>query len=318
MNVVFFGSTDFALPTLQALQAQTNLCLVVAHPDTRKGRGRKAAAPPARIFAEENGIPCLQADQIRTGQFFDAVAVCKPAFLVIADYGKKIPDALIDLPFHATLNIHPSLLPRHRGPSPIPYAILSGDRATGISIIGLTDEIDAGPLYAQCRTEILPDETAEELSARLAPLGADLMIEAMQGVAEGRLQPREQDHARSTYAPMLTKADGLLDFTRPVTELVLRVRALQPWPMAHCTLPLTDVSQGLRVNIHRATPEMGDPGAPVGTVLSAQKTGIRIAAAGGALIVGRLQPAGKRPMGAEQFLNGYMIEVGMQVHETQN
>ncbi len=296
-KIVFMGSPEFALPVLRALAEHFTVVGVVTQPDRPAGRGRKLAPPPVKKLAQELGLPFIQPRRLKEPQAMEQLAAWQPDLIVVAAFGQILRRNVLELPPRGCLNVHASLLPRWRGAAPIHAAILHGDRETGITIMQMDPGLDTGPILTQRSTPISETDTAGTLSERLSRLGAALLIETIPGYLSGEIRPRPQDEARATYAPKLAKDAGELDFTRPVEYLARQVRAMHPWPGAYL------LWEGNRLRVHRAAPREVPSPPPAGTRLV--HAGLpAIAGADGLLLLEEVQPAGKRPMGGKDFLNG--------------
>lgn len=317
IRIVFLGTPTFAVPTLRALLADPGLIvpLVVTQPDRPSGRGRRLAASPVKAVAEERGIPVFQPERLRGPEAVERLRAASPDLLVIAAYGQILRQAVLDLPRHGCLNVHPSLLPRHRGPAPIPAAILAGEERTGVTIM-LTDRgMDTGPLLTQERMAIDPDDTADTLGERLALLGGGLLVRTIRPWLAGQLVPRTQDEAAATVTRTFTRADGAIDWSRSAPALERQVRALNPWPRAYT------FDRGKRLLILRAraveargegTGEgQGETAAlPPGTVFAGAADGLCVATGLGALRLDEVQPEGRRPLVASVYRRGTPAIIG--------
>ncbi len=307
-RAIFMGSPAFAVPSLTALCERPDLAHVVAvvtQPDKPVGRGQNLMPPAVKVAAEARGIPVLQPKSLKDETTQGALRALAPDLMVVAAYGKILPPAVLDLPRCAAVNVHASLLPRHRGASPIAHALLCGDHETGVSIMRMEVGLDTGPVYRRDTLPIDGSDTCGTLTLKLALLGAQALVAALPGILSGTLIPEPQDHARATYAPLLDKEDGRLDFARPAEELGLRVRALDPWPGAFTT------SRGKRVLVWKAHPRE-DHGRP-GVVLVAGSEGVVVACGQGALALDEVQPEGKRRMAAAQWVQGRGVATGEQL-----
>lgn len=295
-RIVFMGSPDFAVPTLQALAAAYPVVGVVTQPDKPAGRGRKPTPPPVKRIAEGLGIPVMQPRRLRTPEAYTQLQAWQPDLIVVAAYGQILRPNVLALPRYGCINVHASLLPRWRGASPIQHAILHGDAETGITIMLMDEGMDTGPILTQEAVAIAADETAGTLSVKLAALGARLLLETLPGYLEGRIRPKPQPEEGVTYAPLLKKADGELDFSQPAEALARRVRAFNPWPGAFTFW------KGQPLKIHRAhAAPMASPGAGVRTVVDDRPA---VGTSEGVLVLDEVQPAGKKPMPGEVFLRG--------------
>jgi len=297
------GSPEFAVPCLRALHAQHEVALVVSQPDKPAGRGGELTAPAVKAAARELGLPLIQPRSARTGELRDALAGSGAELAVVVAYGKILPPAVLTALPRGCINVHGSLLPRYRGAAPVQWAVIDDAHETGVSIMQLDEGMDTGPVYLERRVAIDPDETAGELLARLAPIGAQSLLEVVAALAAGTARAEPQDHARASHAPMLAKLDGAIDFSRPAAAVAARIRGVDPWPGAHAVL------RGQPVKLFRARAVGGDAGVP-GTVLAIDPAGVRIAAGDGAVVIRELQAAGRKRMAAAQFAAGRGIAVG--------
>jgi methionyl-tRNA formyltransferase len=274
------------VPSLRALvEAGHQVELVVTQPD-RPGHRLRVTPPPVKVAADDLGLDVFQPEKIRASESVARLTAAAPELMVVVAYGQIIPRSVLEIPPRGTLNVHASLLPRHRGAAPINHAILAGDNLTGVTIMCLDEQLDHGPVLANRETEISSDEDAVALSRRLAVMGAELVVDVLARFDD--LEPKEQDHAAATLAPKLSRADGELEWNLTADEIDRRVRALQPWPGV--TLPL----DGARVKVLRGRPLQGF-GRP-GQVLGVRPEGAEVAARQGSYLLERVQPPGKRPM----------------------
>jgi methionyl-tRNA formyltransferase len=292
------GSPEFAVPSLKALAARYPIIGVVTQPDRPAGRGRVLTPPPVKTLAQKLGLPVIQPERLRRPEAMQQLRDWAPELIVVAAFGQILRPEVLDLPGYGCINVHGSLLPRWRGAAPIQAALLHGDRQTGITIMRMDPGVDTGPMLSQAGLDILPEDTAGSLSLRMAELGSRLLVETLPAFLDGSLQPQAQDEQGATYAPMLKKEDGLLDFTQPAAELANRVRAFNPWPGAYL------LWQGQPLKIHRAAAiPAADanllPGRQV--VFQGQPA---VATGDGWLLLQEVQPAGKKAMPGKGFLQG--------------
>ncbi len=308
MRIVFFGSSDYALPSLEALLEKGRPpCLVVTHPDRPEGRGRILRPAPVARAAREAGIPCLQPEKVNTPRFMEELAAYEPDLALVISFGRIFSRELLDLPGRGCFNAHGSLLPKFRGAAPVQRAVLAGEEKTGVTIIKMNEKMDQGPILLQRETPLGPDEDAASLRLRLAELSARAFLEALEILEKGtpRLEPQEERLA--TYAPKIRKEESPLDWGLPAREIHRRVLGLQPWPCASGEL------QGRRLILLGGRPlplPEGAEGARPGTILSAGKEGLLVAAGDGAYLVTRLKPGGKREMEASEFVRGARLPEG--------
>ncbi len=315
MRVVFVGTSAFAVPSLEALLASRHAVAgAVTQPDRPQGRGRKVLPSPVKAAALARGLTVWTPERADDPAFLDALRAAAPDAVAVASYGQLLKQAFLDLPPRGCVNVHPSLVPRYRGASPVPYAILNGDAATGVSIFRMVRRMDAGAVYARREVPVRPDETAGELDARLAPVGAALLVEVLDAIEAGTARAEPQDEAAVVLAPKLEKEDGRIDWTQPAARVACRIRAMNPWPHAHAALCGKDRPAPVRVNLLRAVPAAvpaaGPAAGPPGTVLAAEKDAIVVAAGEGGVRITELQPEGRRPMAARDFANGHRVRAG--------
>jgi methionyl-tRNA formyltransferase len=306
MRVVFMGTPDVAVPSLRAvLDSRHDLTAVVTQPDKPRGRGKGISASPVKVLAEERGIPVLQPASPKEEGFADALAVFEPQALAVVAYGHILPIAVLDAA--PAMNAHFSLLPRYRGAAPVQRALIDGATETGVSVFLLEPTVDTGPVVAVERVEIGPEETAGELLGRLAPIGARLLVRALDDLERGTLSPVPQSDVEASPAPKIRPEEAEIDWRRPAWDLANLVRALNPQPGAFTT------ARGKRLLIWRARTVDGS-GEP-GTVL---RTGpdLVVATGSGGLSLTEVQVEGKRALQAEDFLRGYRLEVGRPLSET--
>jgi methionyl-tRNA formyltransferase len=289
------GSPDFALPTLKALAESYDVIGVVTQPDRASGRGREHKPPPVKTLALELGIPVMQPEKLRQPEAIEQLRGWAPELIVVAAFGQILKKDVLELPRFGCINVHASLLPRWRGAAPINAAILHGDQETGVTIMKMDVGLDTGPLLSQRSIRLTPDDTAGSVTDKLSTLGADLLIETLPDYLSGKLMPIPQPEEGVTYAPMLKKEDGQLNFTYNVRELERRVRAFNPWPGAFMDF------DGTLLKVHRAHVE--DVDTVVGQRLVYQNQPA-IGARGGILLLEEVQPAGKKSMSGKSFLAG--------------
>ena len=289
------GSPDFSLPTLRALAGQYNVVGVVTQPDRASGRGQELKAPPVKTLALELGLPVMQPEKLRLPEAMEQLRSWAPELIVVTAFGQILKKDVLELPRSGCINVHASLLPRWRGAAPINAAILHGDRETGITIMQMDVGLDTGPMLSQQSIPLTQDDTAGSVFEKLSTLGADLLLATLPDYLSGKLTPIPQPEEGVTYAPMLKKEEGRLDFTHKAHELERRVRAFHPWPGA-----FMDFDGGL-LKIHRARVEAGD--ASLGQRLILQNRPA-VGAQDGILVLEEVQPAGKKPMSGKSFLAG--------------
>ncbi|MGH9378282.1 MAG: methionyl-tRNA formyltransferase [Terriglobia bacterium] len=304
MRLIFCGTPQFAVPPLEKLLAHNfDVALAVTNPDEPQGRGYALKPPPVKVASLKAGLKILQPAKLKEAR--SEIESVKPDVIVVVAYGHLIPPWMIDLPPLGCINLHASLLPLYRGAAPIARAIIRGERLTGITTMKIDAGLDTGDILLQKEIAIDEDDTAETLSARLSEPGAELVVETLEGLARGEIQPRPQDHGMATLAPMLKKEDGLIDWSMPAPEIACRVRGLAPWPVAHTLF------RGKGLQIWVARPEESQASSPA-------PGAIRIG--GGRLIVGcgactalelvELQVEGRKRIHARDFINGMRPQDG--------
>lgn len=303
MRVAFFGSPEFALPSLLALNERFEVALVVSQPDKAAGRGLLSRPPAVARAAARLGLPLAQPARLKGNvEFADRLARLGPDVAVTVAYGKILPRSLLDLPRCGFLNVHASLLPKYRGAGPVQWALINGEQETGVSIMRTEAGLDTGPVCLARATAIAGDERAPELFARLAELGAGTIVEALEKLAAGELECRPQEDAEATFAPLLRREDGDLDWNRPAAASYQRFRGVAAWPGTRFDFAGNEV----RVLDMRPVPGEGRPG----EVLGIGEAGVVVAAGEGALELVEVQPAGKRRMKARDWANGYRVRTG--------
>jgi methionyl-tRNA formyltransferase len=318
LRIVYFGTPEFAVPTLRTLlQSPAKVVAVVSQPDKPKGRGRRVAATPTKELALLSGVPVLQPTKLRADEFLSDVSALKPDLGVVAAYGRILPEALLKIPRLGMINVHGSLLPKYRGAAPVHRAVMAGESVTGISIMRVVPELDAGPVLALQPRPIGPDETSAEVERDLSELGASLLLSVLDPLARGQIVEIPQDDSQATYAPKILKSEGPIDWSLPAGRIHNLVRGLQPWPLASTTIA------GVRCLVHRTAVPPDDRAAEArrhgphgppdagGTVVRAAGDTLAVAAGDGqAIELLRVQPEGRRVMTAREFLSGHRVKPG--------
>ncbi|MGI6239816.1 MAG: methionyl-tRNA formyltransferase [Christensenellales bacterium] len=308
-RVVFMGTPEFALPSFDALlDAGYDVVGAFTQPDRPVGRGHKLACCPVKARAQERGVPVYQYARVRGQAGLDKMRELKPDVVVTAAFGQILSKKLLEVPKYGTINVHASLLPRHRGSAPINWAILMGEKTTGITTM-LTDVgLDTGDMLLARETPIGEAETAGELTERLAVIGGEVLIETLDGYLKGEITPRKQDEAEATYEPMLEKSMGMIDWTKPAREIANQVRGLNPWPYAYTLCNCAPIK------IYRARAIDGDTGEEPGLVIeSSPRKGLIVACGEGALEIIEMQAANAKCMQAKQYLMGRCIDPGTEM-----
>jgi methionyl-tRNA formyltransferase len=307
MLLVFCGTPQFAVPTLEALLAAGHdVRLVVTQPDRPQGRGLQLAASPVKQCALRHHLPLIQPEKIRKNDAFRAeLERIAPEAIIVVGYGRIVPPWMLELPRHGNINLHGSLLPKYRGAAPIQWSIAEGESVSGVTSMRIDEGLDTGDILLQRELAIGADESGPQYSERLAGLGAELMLETLRGLEQGSLEPRPQDNAQATLAPILKKEDGIADFSMPAHRVYNRLRGFQPWPGCNTSFR----GRGLRIAAARPQPESdGSPGA-----LSIDGERLLVSCANSALELLEVQPEGKRRMSAADFVRGYRPQRGEQL-----
>jgi methionyl-tRNA formyltransferase len=305
MRLIFCGTPQFAVPSLEALTAAGfDVRLVVTQPDRPQGRGMSLTAPPIKQTAEKLNLPVIQPEKIKNNaEFRNKIESLAPDAIIVVGYGRLIPAWMLELPPRGNINVHASLLPKYRGAAPIQWAIAKGEAITGVTTMLLNEGLDTGDILLQSRTDIRPEDTAVTLAPRLASMGADLLVRTLRGLEQGTVRPVAQDHSQASLAPILKKEDGIVDFNRAAVEIVNRLRGFQPWPGAHTRL------RGKDLKIIAARP------APAATMIAPGELELEgeklfVGSGGRALELVQVQPEGKKIMTAQEFINGYRPKPG--------
>lgn len=305
MRILFMGTPEFAVEQLKRLvETGHELCGVFTQPDKPKNRGMKMTFSPVKEYALTHGLEVYQPTKMRDGNALAIVRELQPELIVVAAYGRILPEDILTLPPFGSINVHSSVLPKYRGAAPINWAILDGQKETGVTIMYMTRDLDAGDIVCSKKTDIMPDEDARELTHRLALLGADALEDAIEKIADGTAVRTPQDHSASTYAPMLSKDLSPMDWTRSAQALHDQVRGLIPWPCASMELG------GKKVKVFK-TRMGGEINATAGTILTAGKQGLEIACGDGhSLWILELQAEGGKRMMSADYLRGHPVEIG--------
>lgn len=311
MNVVFAGTPEFAVASLDAIaQSRHALAFVVTQPDRPAGRRRKPTPPPVKRRAIKLGLPVFQASDVNSPDSVRKIAAASPKVLAVVAFGQILSPELLAVPPMGCVNVHASLLPELRGAAPINWAIVRGYRMTGVTTQLMAPKMDAGDILLQDETPIGENETAGELQDRLAPMGARLLVQTLDGLEDGTVTPTAQDHSHATFAPRLAKGDGRIDWSAGSRSIKNLVRGFNPWPSAYAFLRHSGGAHQRLVILEVVPRDHAKPTEEPGTVLSADEAGIRVATGSGAVDIVKLQRAGKRPMDAASFLCGSEIAPG--------
>ena len=309
MRVIFMGTPDFAVGTLEALvQAGYEVVLAVTQPDKPQGRKQVLVAPPVKEKALELGIPVFQPKRVREPDSLRVIRDCEPELIVVAAFGQILPKELLDMPKYGCINVHASLLPKYRGAAPIQWSILNGDAVTGVTIMRMDVGLDTGDMIAKTEVAILPEDTGGSLFDRLAEAGAKLCVDTIPSIVDGTAVYTPQDESAATKVEMIKKQDGHIDFTRSAKEIECQVRGLNPWPSAYTSL----AGKTLKIwaaDVCEDVGSMDDSAAP-GTVAFIKKDSFGVQTADGILICKEVQLEGKKRMSAADFLRGNAVEAG--------
>lgn len=309
MRIVFMGTPDFAVPCLKALiEAGHEIAGVFTQPDKPKNRGHQLTPPPVKVCAQENGCAVFQPASLKTGEAQALLRALAPELIVVVAYGKILPQAVLDIPKHGCINVHASLLPKYRGAGPIQWSILNGETETGITTMYMAQGIDTGDMLLQVKTDIGPDETADELHDRLSVLGAQLLTETIYQLEEGKLAPIPQDDALSCYAPMLTKDLCAVDFSKPAGEVHNRIRGLYSWPCAQTSFA------GKRLKLCHSSLAEGEFLEAPGTIADVKRF-LVVCGDKKAVILREVQPEGGKRMAGADFLRGRHAQNGDRLGE---
>ena len=303
--IVFMGTPATAAATLgQLLQGPDRIVGVVTQPDRPTGRGQKTAPSPVRKIAESRGVSVVAPEKIRAPEFLDTLRNWHPEIVVVVAYGRILPKAILELAPYGCLNVHYSLLPKYRGAAPAAWTIINGEAIAGVTTMRLVEKMDAGPVYLQESITVVPDETSGSLQTKLTPIGSRLLLETLRQLKEGALQPREQDESAVTFAPMLKKEDGLIDWNQSALAIERRVRGLDPWPGAY-----THFGNKL-LKVHRAKMLPTDGKGNPGEVVRADAGGFWLATGAGMIGLEEVQLENKRRLQGAEFIKGARIRTG--------
>jgi len=308
MVVVFFGTPPFAVPTLQRLLDSSHAVAgVVTQPDRPRGRGHKVTDAPVKALAIERGIPILQPDRLKPPEVAEALRGWSPDLGVVAAYGRLLPEHLLTVPRFGMINVHASLLPKYRGAAPVHRAVINGDVETGVTIMRVVKALDAGAMLAKVTRPIGPEETSDVVESALSQIGAELLVTVVDQLARGTVNEEPQDESQATYAPRLTKEEGLIDWTQPASQIHDRIRGLYPWPHAY-----TFVNAARLIVLRSAAGIARQPssGTTPGTILEVTHEAIHVATGDGDLAILEIQPEGRRAMHVRDFLQGHRLAAG--------
>ena len=304
-RIIFMGTPDFAVPTLEGLlQGPDELIAVVTQPDRPKGRSGTPVAPPVKLLAERYNIDLYQPAAIKSAEFLTTLKSYDPDLIVVAAYGRILPEAIINLPRHGCINVHGSLLPRHRGAAPIQWSLIKGDPEVGVTIMQMDKGMDTGDILMKAAIAPEPGETAGSLFPKIARLGSSTLMDTLDMLAQGGLAMIRQEDALATSAPMLRKEDGLIDWNKPADKIDCLIRGLDPWPTAYTYLDDKKLQLFSPEVVHQSNSRKP------GTLLRADREGLLIATGGPCLLIREIKMEGKRRMPVADFLNGWPLDPG--------
>lgn len=299
------GTPEAAAATLEhLLQGSDSVVGVVTQPDRPAGRGQKKISSPVRRVAEKHHIPVITPEKVRAPDVLDTLSGWGPQLIVVVAYGRILPRSILELPPQGCVNVHYSLLPKYRGAAPVAWSILNGEEKSGVTTMKLVEKMDAGPIFLQNEIAVGPGETTASLQAKLIPIGAELLLETIRRLKDGSLVPSPQNDEEATFAPILKKEDGQIDWTQPAEAIERRVRAFNPWPSAYTHL------QGKLLKIYRAAIASTEEKVLPGEVVRADKTALWVATGQGVLNLEEVQAENRKRMAASEFLKGVRIEKG--------
>ncbi|MCD8214545.1 MAG: methionyl-tRNA formyltransferase [Clostridiales bacterium] len=304
MKVIFFGTPDFAVPSLEALIENHNVAAVVSQPDKPKGRGKRVIPTPVKIIAGKHNIPVLQPVSAKAPEFSEELKIYGADVFVVAAYGQILPKTLLEIPKYGSINVHGSLLPKYRGAAPIQQAIIDGEKTTGVTIMYMAEKLDSGDMLLKAELPIEADDTYGSLSEKLAALGAETLIEALKQLEKGTADPQKQDESLSTYAHKVTKESGLIDFSMDSLKIANLIRGCNPIPAAYTFY------NGERIKVFAAKAVKSEAEGQNGEILSADKRGITVKTADGALCITEIQAPNSKKMAVSAYLLGHKIEKG--------
>lgn len=304
-RIVFFGTPSFAIPSLEKLlQGPDKVVAVVTQPDRERGRGRKKSPSPVKELALQEGIPLHQPERVKESFFLEAMKDLGPDLFILVAFGQILPKSLLELPRFGAINVHGSLLPGYRGAAPIAWAILRGEKKTGITTMVMDEGMDTGDILMQAELPIEKEDNGETLQEKLSLLGGELLILTVEKMKAGSLSPRPQNHSMATYAPSLKKEDGRIDWKKSAEEINFQIRAFNPWPVA-----FTGWEKGL-LKIYGGEVRKGISRQGAGSILWVGSDFIEVETGDGSLLIKEVQPEGKRRMSVRDFLSGHRVTVG--------
>jgi methionyl-tRNA formyltransferase len=306
LKIAFLGAPAFSVPSLEILNTLdfVKIEAVITHPDKPKGRNLVLSAPPVKVCAEKCNLKVYQPERVSSPDFISILKSMSLDLIVIVSFGEILSGDVLNTPRLGCINVHSSLLPKYRGAAPVVWALMNGDRKTGVTTFWLTEKMDSGDIILQKEIDILSSDTRGLLEEKLSNIGAEILKDTLNAINKGNIQKTKQDVSKITYAPKISKKDGLIDLKNPAESIHNKIRAMNPWPGAHMFM------KGLRVEVWESEFKNVTISEPPGTVVLLDKSGIGIATASGILIIKELQVEGKRRVKAEDFIHGYRINEG--------
>ena len=310
MNIVFMGTPEFAVPSLEALlHSEDTVVGVVTQPDRPKGRGSALTPPPIKLICQRERIPFVQPAKMKDQVFLETLRAWKPDLIAVAAFGRILPTVILDLPQKGCVNVHASLLPKYRGAGPIQWALINGEKETGITTMMMDAGMDTGAILLQERVPISSEDTAGTLSRKLGEVGGRLLVETIRRLKAGTVIPEPQDHSRATMAPLLKKENGAIDWSLPAADIANRVRGLSPWPGAytHAGEDRWTICRAYSVNRDAGLPKE----TPAGTIVTLNNDSILVSTGEGLLAITELQPANSRRMTVQSYVAGHSLSAGL-------
>ena len=307
MRILFMGTPEFAVPCIKALKdSEHMLCGAVTQPDKPAGRGHKLTPPPVKKFALENGIEVFQPQTLKDRAFESDLKRLDPEMIIVVAYGKILPEYILNYPKFGCINMHASLLPKYRGAGPIQWAVINGEKKTGITSMMMEKGLDTGDMLLKCETEIGEYETASELHDRLMYMGAELMLETIRGVENGTIEPKKQDDSLSCYAPMINKEKAKIDWNKPAEDIIHLIHGMNSWPVAHT------LYEGTRLRVYRAKKGALHSAGQPGEIVNVSNDGIEVVGGDGAgVVLIEVQFEGSKAMSVRDYLNGHEVRSGV-------
>ena len=310
MNILFMGTPEFAVPCLKILTEHHTVCGAVTQPDKPSGRGHNLTPPPVKTYAASQGIPVFQPTTLKNNAFSEELHRLNPELIVVVAYGKLLPKYILDFPKHGCVNVHASLLPKYRGAGPIQRCVIDGESTTGVTTMLMNEGLDTGDMLLSASTPIGETETAGELHDRLALLGAEVLLETVEKLENGTVAPVPQNDALASHAPMISKDDARIDWSKPSDTIVNLVRGMNPWPVAWTTYDERIMKVFRASTIAEANEKCKMKNVKFGEVVRLDKSGIFVISGDGIILVEEIQVDGGKRMLAADYVNGHSLEIG--------